>query len=349
MDGWLVWGIWALLLIGLLFLSSFLEKKAALRGSHRVALSPWIDKGIRAFFLLIMMWPLVALLGLPIIGCIFVLYLPLYLDGSEKRGRPSNLLKQFFVFQWIIDYFQISWDAEVDPATGKPFVLNPKQQYIIGIHPHGILPVPTMTNVLSGLSDMNKTFINEVKVRTLAASACFLIPIYRDFLLAGGVIDAARYNARAALDEGFSVAVVPGGASEALVGGPGDHAVLIKKRKGFVKLALETGSSLVPCYSFGENELYGQLRDSLPVVKTIQKKFQAVFGISLPMVSNIFPRRARVVTVAARPIPVKKVEKPTDEQVQALLDVYIDSLQRIFAQFSDKYVPVKEHRKLTVF
>lgn len=37
---------------------------------------------------------------------------------------------------------------------------------------------------------------------------------------------------------------------------PHQHKVYLQARKGFVKLALEYGTDLVPMYAFGENELY---------------------------------------------------------------------------------------------
>jgi 1-acyl-sn-glycerol-3-phosphate acyltransferase len=40
----------------------------------------------------------------------------------------------------------------------------------------------------------------------------------------------------------------------------GDNVIYIKKRKGFVHLALQSGAHLVPVYSFGENDSYGQVR-----------------------------------------------------------------------------------------
>jgi len=194
-----------------------------------------------------------------------------------------------------------------------------------------------MINVLSDVADMHNTFFGATKVRTLAASFCFLTPLYRDILVGGGVIDAARYNARAALDEGYSIALVPGGATEALYAMPGRSDVYIRRRKGFIKLAIETGSDLVPVYSFGESELYGQMSASFPFVQKIQKKFQAVFGISLPMITNILPRKVAIVSVAAHPITVKKNPNPTDAEINEVLEEYIKSLERVYYKFADKY------------
>ena len=46
---------------------------------------------------------------------------------------------------------------------------------------------------------------------------------------------------------------LPGGATEALYAYPGKNTVVLKKRLGFVKLAIQKGASLLPAYSFGEN------------------------------------------------------------------------------------------------
>lgn len=49
-----------------------------------------------------------------------------------------------------------------------------------------------------------------------------------------------------------------GGAREALNARPGNYKLVLKERKGFIKIALETGAALVPVFSFGEVEVYDQ-------------------------------------------------------------------------------------------
>lgn len=47
-----------------------------------------------------------------------------------------------------------------------------------------------------------------------------------------------------------------GGALESLHVTPGTIDIIVKRRQGFVRLAAETGASIVPVISFGENDLF---------------------------------------------------------------------------------------------
>jgi hypothetical protein len=60
---------------------------------------------------------------------------------------------------------------------------------------------------------------------------------------------------------GQGVVLVPGGAPESLESHPGSYIVQLKSRKGFVKVALQNGSHLVPIYCFGENDIYDQINN----------------------------------------------------------------------------------------
>lgn len=55
--------------------------------------------------------------------------------------------------------------------------------------------------------------------------------------------------------------IVVGGAQEALDAHPGSHTLVLGHRRGFVKLAMRMGADLVPVFSFGENELYMQVKN----------------------------------------------------------------------------------------
>ena len=69
-------------------------------------------------------------------------------------------------------------------------------------------------------------------------------PIFRDIVMALGVINVNRDSCKFVLTErgpGHSVAIVVGGASEVLTMYPGSYVLTLERRRGFIKLALETG------------------------------------------------------------------------------------------------------------
>ena len=54
---------------------------------------------------------------------------------------------------------------------------------------------------------------------------------------------------------GVAIAIVIGGATEALSAHPGTADLTLKRRFGFVKMAIKEGADLVPVFSFGENDV----------------------------------------------------------------------------------------------
>ena len=55
--------------------------------------------------------------------------------------------------------------------------------------------------------------------------------------------------------------LIVGGASEAYNSDPDEIRLVLNRRKGFVKLALQYGRPLVPVFSFGEAFLYDQVHN----------------------------------------------------------------------------------------
>ena len=77
-----------------------------------------------------------------------------------------------------------------------------------------------------------------------------------------GLCNSSKRSLKNCLSEpanGVTTLVV-GGAQEALQGTDDTIELILKNRKGFVKLALETGADLVPCFGFGEQQIFQMLQ-----------------------------------------------------------------------------------------
>ncbi|KAH8076755.1 2-acylglycerol O-acyltransferase [Aureococcus anophagefferens] len=105
------------------------------------------------------------------------------------------------------------------------------------------------------------------------------VPLYREFLLFLGNVDASRRVARRVLGSGRSLFVYPGGEAEQMRAAPGRHIAYWKTRKGFVRLAVEAGVPIIPSYAFGENELYAPL----PLATGLRLWICRKFRVALPL------------------------------------------------------------------
>jgi 2-acylglycerol O-acyltransferase 2 len=138
-----------------------------------------------------------------------------------------------------------------------------------------------------------------------------------------------------------------GGSQEAFLARPGSYRLVLKNRKGFIRIALQTGSSLVPVFAFGENEVFDR-----PIIKhgsllyLIVDSFMKKTGISLPLVLGrgffqysfgLIPKRAAITTVVGGVITVAKNIHPSDEDVNNLHKLFIESLQKLFENNKVKY------------
>ena len=80
--------------------------------------------------------------------------------------------------------------------------------------------------------------------RNFFGAAILKALLYRDILMALGVIDVSRHSLEYNLTQkgaGHSVVIVVGGAAEIREMGFDSYVLIIKRRKGFMKLALQTG------------------------------------------------------------------------------------------------------------
>uniref|UniRef100_A0A914ZL40 diacylglycerol O-acyltransferase n=1 Tax=Parascaris univalens TaxID=6257 RepID=A0A914ZL40_PARUN len=133
----------------------------------------------------------------------------------------------------------------------------------------------------------------------------------------------------------------PGGAEEALEARPGHNILTLRHRKGFVKVALQTGAQLVPMYSFGENNLFYQARNPKgSSLRKAQSFFKKMTGVSPALYYGSFffwPRQVPIDTVIGTPIDVKRTANPSEEQINDLHRKYISRLIDLFESNKTKF------------
>lgn len=85
---------------------------------------------------------------------------------------------------------------------------------------------------------------NSVSKVLIFFKALFKPPLFRDYIMSSGMCNVTRESCEYILTKkgpGNSVVIVVGGAEEAFDAHPDTYTLILKPRKGFIKLALRTG------------------------------------------------------------------------------------------------------------
>lgn len=146
---------------------------------------------------------------------------------------------------------------------------------------------------------------------------------------------------------GRGITIVVGGARESLDAQPRSLRLVLRRRKGFVKLAIRTGADLVPVLAFGENELYDQVQpDQHPFIHKLQLVVKKVLGFTVPLFHargvfnydvGMMPYRRPLNIVVGRPIKVDQADKPSEGYVDELHDIYVKELERIWEEWKNVF------------
>jgi 2-acylglycerol O-acyltransferase 2 len=233
--------------------------------------------------------------------------------------------------------------------------------YLFGCHPHGLFTFAVWCTFLIWNATMDAVFEARgflITVHTLASN--FRVPVWRELLIGlrfsdvdrgtlekslGGVHarhdrDGARkvfHPAPRTTREPRLSVLVPGGAEESVQ--CTTPTLTLLKRKGFVRVAMSTGASIVPVYTFGETELYQPLTRHPRVLKFLVR-LEKTLGVGTPLVLgrsvlNAFtPKRGRLRTIIGKPISTRSFWRRgadgipffTDEDVTSAHAVYVEAL-----------------------
>ncbi|XP_055403301.1 2-acylglycerol O-acyltransferase 2-like [Bubalus kerabau] len=267
-----------------------------------------------------------------------------YLDRAKpwQGSRHIDVLRRWSVWKYMKDYFPIS--------LVKTANLDPSRNYLAGYHPHGIATVGAFTNFCTDGTGFSSLFPG-IRSHLMVLNLWFWAPVFRDYIIIGGMVAADKESVSHILSReggGNLLAIIVGGVQEALDARRGGYKLVLRNRKGFIRLALMHGADLVPIFSFGENDIYDQVENSPGTwLRWFQDRLQKVTGGSIPLFYGSFglmPYRRPITTVVGKPIEVQKTPHPSQEEVDRLHQRYMKELENLFEAHKLKYnVPRDQH------
>ncbi|AMD21131.1 HEL150Cp [Eremothecium sinecaudum] len=261
-----------------------------------------------------------------------------------ENGTEARDIKQYTLRLWPSTYvlrFNLKKVNDSAPVATGP-------RYIFGYHPHGVAALGAFGAMATEGSGWSKKFPG-IPVCLCTLINQFQIPLYKDYLLALGCTSVGRNNVLKVLENNYSVCIVIGGAQESLLSKVGSTKLVINKRKGFVKLALEAGNvNLVPIYGFGETDCFRILESSkYSMLHKFQQWVKRHYGFTIPFffARGVFnydfgflPFRNPIDVVVGEPIYVgPRRAKPTREEVDHYHSLYMKGLKKVFDDHKEKF------------
>ncbi|KAK8019745.1 diacylglycerol acyltransferase type 2a [Apiospora arundinis] len=293
-----------------------------------------------------------ALCANPFVWPLLIIYLLHMLTSKAATDGSLKYRSEWFRSSYMWHLFAGYFPAKLH----KTHNLAPTRKYIFGYHPHGIISHGAFAAFATDALDFSGKFPG-ITNTLLTLDNNFRIPLYRDYILAMGVRSVSKESIVNILTRGGSnkegmgraVTIVIGGARESLEAQPGQLRLILKERKGFIKIAIRTGADLVPVLAFGENELYHQLQPhEHPFVHRVQMFILKVWKFTLPFLHGrgifnydvgMMPYRHPLNIVVGAPVKVNQSNTVDDKEVDRLHELYVTELEKVWDKYKDEFSP----------
>ncbi|XP_043426155.1 acyl-CoA wax alcohol acyltransferase 2 isoform X1 [Prionailurus bengalensis] len=269
----------------------------------------------------------------------------------ERGGRRVTSVRNWRLWKHYCDYFPL--------RLLKTHDISPSYNYILVCHPHGVLSHSWFGQFATNGLCFSKIFPG-ITPYVLTLGAFFWVPLLRDYVMSSGTCSVSQSSMDFLLTHrgtGNMLIVVVGGLAECKYSLPGSTTLVLKNRTGFVRMALRHGVPLIPAYAFGEADLYSQhIFTPGGLVNRFQKWFQsmvhiypcAFYGRGFTENSwGLLPYAQPVTTIVGKPLPLPKIENPSQETVAKYHALYTDALRKLFDQHKTKF-GISETQELVI-
>jgi hypothetical protein len=195
------------------------------------------------------------------VGSKVTLYLALILTIFVPKGKWTAFAEST-LWTTLFEYFNLKVLSSRDYSP--TINMNQNSNTIYSVFPHGIVPYSLGLLQYGPLG----AFFNHPRITT--ASIVEYIPLFSHVLNFGGSVPANKESITSVLrgeydrisDTHSNVAIAPGGIAEMFLADDCDphvEKIMLNDRKGFIRLALQNGSQIVPMFCFGASHLFKKL------------------------------------------------------------------------------------------
>jgi acyl-CoA synthetase (AMP-forming)/AMP-acid ligase II/acyl carrier protein len=221
---------------------------------------------------------------------------------------------------------------------------------IYAFGPHGIFALAPSIQAILNEYLMGSCF------HVLAAPVVFWVPGYNMLLKSLGFKSVDEKSFSKLMNEKKSIGIVPGGIAEMHYAARVNEEVMVVNNrkvltvthllthspnhllthsKGFIKIALQCGAQIFPCYCFGNSKVFSSYSNKF--LESLSRKLRTSFIFFWGRWGLPFPLRVPLLTVIGRPLQCPKVINPTAELVNEYHMLYLKETKRIYQKYRNTY------------
>lgn len=253
-------------------------------------------------------------------------------DAAVPYTAPA-LAPNGFTRSWVFE----AWRAYFGWETVLEAPLDPAQKYILAEFPHALYPVGQLLSygVIDDISRHHRT-------AGVVASVLLRTPVLRHFYRATGTRSADAKSIQRILREGGAPVVVVGGIAEMFLDTADAERIYLRRRQGFVRLAMREGAHIVPVFFFGNTRTLRKLNS--PLLRALSRRVRASVVIFYGRWGLPIPFRHPIKMVVGAPIRVEQSAEPSAADVEATLSRVVDAVGALYA----RHRPEWESRPLVI-
>lgn len=329
--------------------SGFVSKNRRMNGSGwvHVSESPCLLDNILAIWTLFMLFFVTLLYAFITPAIIYLAYVYRSICGAIVVflvfASPFIAHKHWPAFGKTFGFR--AWRKYFQLQVYKEECFNQSKNVLLCFLPHGLFPL-SLPMLSEPVHDIFPEFKDQTP-STAVANVMFWTPILAPMLTWLGCISASKEVIRTHLRYN-NVILLPDGIAGAFHSKREEECVYIKNRRGFVRLAIEEGSLLVPVYCFGHSQLY----DVYPGQDSWIARFSRRFQFSLIWFWGVWwcppmPHRVPMTVVIGKGIRVDKTPDPSPEMVNSVHEQFVRELVSLFDKHKAN-VPGYENKELKI-
>lgn len=181
----------------------------------------------------------------------------------------------------------------------------------------------------------------QIRFMYTGANIIFWVPILRRIMVFWGCVSVSAEAMKEHLQSPYPyncLMLQPDGIRGMFYGIEHEQIVL-ERRRGFCRIALQTGASLVPCYVFGANQFYWRRFGPDSFAARLSKKLRVsivywsgYWGVPFGCV----PVPTKLVVAIGAPILVTKTAEPTKEQIDELHSAFVKAIKDLYDCYKHK-------------